>query len=192
MVRIIRFLLVAALAVVGPTSRADSSSSVERWGVFETILKGPEAGNPFLEVKLSASFSLGYRTVEVEGFYDGSGTYRVRFMPDTLGEWSYVTKSNRRDLDGKSGKFTCVPNSPSNHGPVRVRNTYHFGYQDGTPYQPFGTTSYAWVHQGDRLEEQTIYTLRNTAFNKMRMCVFPKSYVYNTNEPQYYPFQRDA
>lgn len=130
--------------------------------------------------------------MDVEGFYDGSGTYRVRFMPDTLGQWSYVTKSNRRELDGKSGKFTCIPNSPSNHGPVRVRNTYHFGYEDGTPFNPFGTTSYAWAHQGNQLEEQTIQTLRNSPFNKMRMCVFPKSYVYNTNEPQYYPFPRDA
>ncbi len=26
----------------------------------------------------------------------------------------------------------------------------------------------------------------------MRMCVFPKSYAYNANEPVYYPFERDA
>jgi len=139
-------------------------------------------------VKFGATFRLGYRVVEAEGFYDGSGEYRVRFMPDSPGQWSYATRSNRRELDGKSGKFICVPNSASNHGPVRVRNTYHFGYEDGTPYLPFGTTSYAWTHQGDRLEEQALQTLRGSPFNKMRMCVFPKSYVYNANEPQYYPF----
>ncbi len=103
-----------------------------------------------------------------------------------------LTKSNRRELDGKSGKFTCVPNPRSNHGPVRVRDTYRFGYEDGTPYYPFGTTSYAWDHQGDKLEEQTPQTLRASPFKKMRMCVFPKSYLYNTNEPQYYPFPRDS
>jgi hypothetical protein len=75
---------------------------------------------------------------------------------------------------------------------VRVRYTTHFGYEDGTPYVPIGTTAYAWTHQGDRLEEQTLATLRSAAFNKMRMCVFPKSYDYNHNEPMYYPFVRDA
>ncbi|MCZ2151499.1 MAG: hypothetical protein LC126_27470 [Bryobacterales bacterium] len=29
-------------------------------------------------------------------------------------------------------------------------------------------------------------------FNKMRMCIFPKSYAFNENEPVYYPFERDA
>jgi hypothetical protein len=30
--------------------------------------------------------------------------------------------------------------------------------------------------------------LREAPFNKMRMCVFPKSYAFNNNEPLYYPF----
>jgi hypothetical protein len=54
-----------------------------------------------------------------------------------------------------------------------------------------GTTSYAWTHQGDELEEQTLATLRTAPFNKMRMCVFPKSYTYNANEPVYYPFEQN-
>jgi hypothetical protein len=71
---------------------------------------------------------------------------------------------------------------------VRVANTYHFAYADGTPYKQIGTTCYAWTHQGDRLEEQTLETLRNAPFNKLRMCVFPKSYDFNHNEPEFYPF----
>ena len=141
---------------------------------------------------MSAEFRHGHRTVEVEGFYDGDGNYRVRFMPDSTGGWTYRTRSNRAELDGKTGQFTCTRPKPVNHGPVVVRNTYHFGYADGSPYFPVGTTAYAWIHQGDQLEEQTLATLRSAPFNKMRMCVFPKHYVYNANEPQYYPFPRDA
>ena len=81
---------------------------------------------------------------------------------------------------------------PGAHGPVRVRNTHHFAYADGTPYFPFGTTCYAWVHQGDALERQTLKTLRTSPFNRIRMCVFPKSYEYNHNEPVLYPFERNA
>ncbi|MBL7201726.1 MAG: DUF5605 domain-containing protein [Anaerolineae bacterium] len=168
-----------------------TSHQVERWGIAEVSLMGPEEGNPFLYVRLSARFAHKHRVVEVDGFYDGEGVYRIRFMPDTLGAWSYVTASNCPELDGVTGEWQCIEPSPGNHGPVGVRNTYHFAYADGTPYVQIGTTCYAWAHQGDALEEQTLETLRTAPFTKMRMCVFPKDYVYNKNEPQYYPFERD-
>jgi hypothetical protein len=176
-------LLFAALAAAAP---------VERWGVFEMTLNGPASGNPFLDVRVSAQFRFRNRVVDVDGFYDGGGVYRVRFMPDETGEWSYTTASNVAALNGKSGSFTVTAPAAGNHGPVRVRYTSHFGYEDGTPYVPIGTTAYAWTHQGDRLEEQTLETLRSAPFNKMRMCIFPKNYDYNKNEPVYYPFPRDA
>jgi len=61
-------------------------------------------------------------------------------------------------------------------------------YDDGTPYYPFGTTCYAWVHQTPELQERTLATLAQAHFNKLRMTVFPKSYIYNRNEPLLYPF----
>jgi len=173
----------------GMNFQATNSDRVERWGIFELPLNGPEDGNPFLDVELIAQFARGDQVVEPSGFYDGDGVYRIRFMPDELGRWTYVTKSNCNELDGKTGEFTCVEPSPGNHGPVRVRNIHYLAYADGTPYFQIGTTCYAWVHQGDELEEQTLATLRDAPFNKMRMCVFPKDYVYNKNEPQYYPFE---
>ena len=168
------------------------AESVERWGVYQVTLAGPSAGNPFLDVQLHAVFQLGARAVNADGFYDGNGAYRVRFMPDETGDWTYVTSSNVPALDGKRGSFTAVAPARGNHGPVRVRNTTHFGYEDGAPYVPVGTTAYAWVHQGDALEQQTLQTLRTAPFNKIRMCIFPKSYAYNANEPIYYPFERSA
>ncbi len=35
----------------------------------------------------------------------------------------------------------------TNHGLVRVSRNYHFKYDDGTPYYPFGTTIYEWPFQ---------------------------------------------
>ena len=89
-------------------------------------------------------------------------------------------------------RSTASRRPAGNHGPVSVRNTYDFGYADGTPYFPFGTTCYAWTHQPAALQEQTIETLRQAPFNKMRMCVFPKWYTYNRDEPPVYPFPRSA
>ena len=162
---------------------------IEHWGIFELALEGPRQGNPFIEVALTARFQHKHRAVEVNGFYDGGSCYRVRFMPDSQGEWRYRTSSNRDALDGIRGEFTCVKPSSGNHGPVRVRDKYHFAYSDGRPYYPAGTTCYAWVHQGDELEERTLVTLKDAPFNKLRMCVFPKDYTYSRNEPEYHPFE---
>ena len=71
-----------------------AAGQVERWGVFELALRGPAAGNPFLDVRLGAQFRYRNRVVEADGFYDGAGVYKIRFMPDELGEWTYTTASN--------------------------------------------------------------------------------------------------
>jgi Domain of unknown function (DUF5060)/Protein of unknown function (DUF4038)/Domain of unknown function (DUF5605) len=186
----------AALAAVVPASAASASqathAAVHQWEVFELALSGPSTGNPFIDVQFAATFSLGQRTVAVDGFYDGAGSYKVRFMPDTIGEWIYTTSSNVADLSGSTGRFTCVTSLPGAHGPVQARNTHHFAYADGTPFFPFGTTCYAWVHQSEQLQQQTLQSLRAAPFNKIRMCVFPKHYEYNHNEPPLYPFERNA
>ncbi len=175
-----------------PAVQAQGNHQIERWGLFEASWSGPSSGNPFKDVQLKAKFSLGHRTVEVNGFYDGNGLYKVRFMPDTVGQWSFTTSSNSAALDGKTGGFLCGAPSAGNHGPVGVNHTWHFAYADGTPYRPVGTTCYAWSHQTNALEEQTLATLRTGPFNKMRMCIFPKDYVYNKNEPPFYPFPREG
>ncbi|MFO8006146.1 MAG: DUF5060 domain-containing protein [Candidatus Brocadiia bacterium] len=164
-------------------------STTECWEIFELSLEAEAPGNPFTDVEFAAVFRHDHRQVSVEGFYDGKNTFRARFMPDVEGEWRWRTVSDCAELDGREGSFTCTPPSEGNHGPVRVADRCHFRYADGTPYYQVGTTCYAWCHQGDELEEQTLRTLAEAPFNKLRMCVFPKSYVYNQNEPEYYPFQ---
>lgn len=164
---------------------------IERWGMFEIALQGPQTGNPFLDVTLQAQFKKGDRVLRAEGFYDGDGRFRIRFMPDEIGEWSYVTQSNVTELDGQSGRFVCVAPLANNHGPVQVNNTHHFAYADGSPYYPFAITCFAWTHQGRELEEQTLTTLATNGFNKLRMCIFPKDCVHNKIEPECYPFERN-
>lgn len=162
---------------------------VEQWDIFELSFSGPADGSPFVDVELFATFTQNDTAQRVRGFYDGDGKYRVRFMPSAPGEWEYSTESNRGALDGHRGNFSCEAASGTNHGPVRVANTFHFAYDDGTPYRPVGTTAYAWTHQGEELERQTLETLKASPFNKIRMCVFPKNYAFNAIEPPRYPFE---
>ena len=182
------FFLILANFVSSPANAAD----VEQWGVWEMSLDGPRDGNPYLDVQLSAAFSQGDNRIVVPGFYDGDGVYKVRFSPPAQGEWRYETQSNRPELNGKTGSFTAGPPSADNHGPVQVFKTFYLRYADGTPYHQFGTTCYAWIHQTEELQQQTLKTLAASPFNKIRFCIFPKSYAYNQNEPELFAFQKQA
>lgn len=164
-----------------------SALKTELWSIFELELSGPQDGNPFVDVKLSAEFHHLKRVVHVDGFYDGDGVFLMRFMPDVEGEWTYTTHSSSQALDGRSGQFTCIPAGPGNHGPVHASEC-QFGYADGSRYAPFGTTCYAWIHQPEELQEETLRTLASSPFNKIRMCIFPKRYIYNENEPDVFPY----
>jgi hypothetical protein len=168
------WVLTAQAASTQPASEPTTLPAVvERWGVFEVALPGPTDGNPFVDVSLSARFIHENQYLDIPGFYDGDGIYRLRFDPVEIGDWHFITHSNRPELDGKTGAFTAVAPLKSNHGPVSVRNTFHFGYADTTPYFPIGTTCYYWVMQPDALADQTLATLKKSPFNKLRMFVMP-------------------
>lgn len=160
-----------------------------KWDIFEITISGPTHGNPFKDVQLEAVFELNGYIKKVYGFYDGDGIYKLRFMPDQEGSWTFHTISSIDKMHNISGNFICTPSDPNNHGPVIVNDVFHFKYSDGTSYFPIGTTCYAWIHQGNELEDQTLASLAQSPFNKLRMCVFPKSYLYNTNEPLLYPYE---
>ncbi len=178
-------LLIGVSSDAGAANRKDT---VEQWGRYELSFKLKVKGNPFEYVDLRTVFINDGDTVTVKGFYDGDDTYRVRFMPGRPGEWSWHTKSDRSKLDGRSGRFVCVAARERNHGPV-VTDSLGFRYADGTRYIPVGTTCYAWVHQPEELRLRTLRTLSEGCFNKIRMCVFPKSYDWNHNEPELYPYE---
>jgi hypothetical protein len=176
-------------SVARGSAAVEHASSAERWSTFEISLDGPSHGNPFVDVDVTAEFEREGKIVRVGGFYDGSGRYLIRFFPETEGEWRFSTRSNARSLDGVVGRFTVDAARPGSRGVVRVADTFHFAYDDGTRFLPVGTTAYAWTHQTAELEQETLATLADAPFTKVRMCVFPKSYLFNANEPELYPYE---
>src|SRR5262245_2367836 len=166
---------------------AANAQNVRQWDRYEVVLEGPSSGNPFLDVTFSARFTSGDKSITATGFYDGGGMYKVRFMPEMQGEWSYETDSSAPQLKGKTGKFTCVAPAPNNHGPVRVANQFHFAYADGTPYRQIGTTAYNWINQSDARKKQTLDTLKKSPFNKVRMSILPMQYDEPATQPTTQP-----
>jgi len=159
----------------------------EQWGVAEFDFPGPTDGDPF-GVRLAADLEGPGTALRVTGFYDGDGTYRLRHMPDAPGSWTLRTVSDVPELDGLTRSYTCLPPRSGVHGPVSVTAGAQFTHADGTPFRPLGTTCYAWIHQPAALQRQTLRTLAESPFNKVRMCVFPKHYRYNEREPDLYPY----
>ena len=165
-----------------------SQKSIECWERFEVAFNHIEKGNPF-NVKLSATFALKGEKKTVDGFYDGNGIYKIRFMPVSAGEWTYTTSSNISSMNNQKGSFTATVPGKGNHGIVVVDGKHNFKYADNTRYYPIGTTVYAWTHIEEELQEQTLETLKESGFNKVRMCVFPKNYDLVKNIPPLYPFE---
>ncbi|MCC8141651.1 MAG: DUF5605 domain-containing protein [Lachnospiraceae bacterium] len=162
---------------------------VEKWCVFEVAFSGRKDGNPFVDYAIQGEFTGANEKKCVDGFYDGEGIYKVRFMPSFEGDYHYKVWGTFAEEEVYEGDFTVTPAREGNHGPVHVANTYHFAYEDGTPYYSIGTTCYVWALQSLELQEQTLETLKNSAFNKIRFCIFPKHYDYNLKEPYSYPYE---
>ena len=178
--------------------------TVEQYRVLDLVLEGTSEGNPYVDITLTAQFERadGTDAVEVRGFYRGAGRYGIRFMPRSAGTWTYRTSSNDPALAGIAGEVEVTPASEGNHGrvlltkdvkrsdvPFDTRGDHTFSYEDGTRFLPFGTTAYAWTNQEPECQDETVETLAAAPFNKIRMCIFPKFYDFNTDDPTMYAFE---
>lgn len=157
----------------------------------EIEILGPSTGNPFVDVDVVAELRKADRTVRVGGFYDGDGVYRIRWMPDESGAWELVTTSNVPSMHGLHARIEVGAATEGARGPVRVADGFHFAHEDGTRHHPLGTTLYAWWHQSEELRARTLAQLESAPFTKARVCVFPKSYLFNLEEPEVFPYVRE-
>ena len=153
--------------------------------MFELCYHAAPPQGSYIDIKLFARFSIGDETKTVKGFYDGNGIYKIRFLPQTPGKYSWQVFGIIQD----SGEDFCEDRSEQ--GVIRAVGT-HFEDANGNVFRPFGTTVYALPHQKLPLISQTIQTLQRAPFNKVRYCIFPKYYDYNRDEPELFPFEREG
>lgn len=158
---------------------------MRQYETFELSFQGQEPTGSQADVDLQGEFTRENETERVEGFYAGGGIYKVRFYPRKPGVYRWRVSGA---VDGE-GQEECLPAREGVHGMVRVEGL-HFQHEDGTWYRPVGTTVYALAHQDRVLVDQTMDTLSKAPFNKVRICLFPKHYDFNHNEPEYYAFEK--
>ena len=98
------------------------AKTVEKWGTLEVAVKGPKEGNPFCDQWIKGTFECKNEKKTVDGFYDGDGVYKVRFMPSFVDTYTFKIESSfqTESAEEVSGSFEAVAPSADNHGPVRV------------------------------------------------------------------------
>jgi hypothetical protein len=112
---------------------------------FELTIDGPtDEASPFTKYA-EVTFRRGARTLKVDGFYDGGGTWRARFCPELAGIWSYEWHLGDRSGSGKlrvaqQPLMTSLRSSEQRFAPHRghVRrsedNPLSMVHADGTPH----------------------------------------------------------
>lgn len=146
-----RTVIAAALGVWSLTF-APAPPTVPRWGLFEGVFTSARAlENPIQETELRVTFTdPSGRSRQVRGFWDGGSTWRVRFSPSQIGQWTFATETAPGALDGlhgQKGAFrVAAPRGSARfdrHGPVAVaRSRTYLEHADGTPFFWLGDT--AW------------------------------------------------
>ncbi len=157
---------------------------------FQGTILEKNAFVDYVHCPLQAQISNETSTITLKGFYNGNGEYIIRFLPKESGIYSYqLFHTLECGINHHNGTLIIEPSSENNTGMV-IAHDHYFSYENGTRYFPFGTTIYALSHQDEQVTEDTFTTLSTAPFNKVRMCVFPKDYNYNKNEPPFYPFEK--
>jgi hypothetical protein len=102
-------LFLALLVLMNPLS-VWAAPSVGQWDRFEVAVENDKQyGDPFRDVLLDVTvLRPDGAGIDFWGFYDGDRTWKIRFMPDQIGEWQYVARFSDGS-PGVSGVFECAP-----------------------------------------------------------------------------------
>jgi hypothetical protein len=151
----------SATGVKAESAAETKTVEVPRWQPRDFAFPAGVSGrNPF-QVGFGAMVTgPDGKTLNLPGFYDGDGTWKIRVSPTVEGQWSLVTKSDVPELNGQRAEITCVRNpNPAVHGGLRVDppHPHHFVYEDGTRYFLMGyECDWLWALDANDPELKTV------------------------------------
>ena len=94
-------------------------AQISQWAKYEPAFQSDKSyENPIYDVDQfkSTFISPSGREKIIHGFWDGDKTWRVRFMPDEIGTWTFSTvccDKKNAGLYAQNGSFECFPNDHS-------------------------------------------------------------------------------
>jgi len=107
-----------------------------------TFQSNRQYDNPLQDAQLSAVFTAPSGAEhKVYGFWDGGTTWRVRFAPDEIGDWTFSTNCSDKTNEGLTVQesFVCVEATGETlfqkRGGLQVsENKTYLEHSDGTPF----------------------------------------------------------
>lgn len=143
------FLLLTGLAM---------GQNAPQWKPRDFSFKSNAEHNDPFAVQFSATAKApNGETLHLPGFYDGDGTWKIRFSPSLEGKWRLHTDSDDPDLAGKQVELTCTKNAnPNVHGPLQVdpEHPHWFMFRDGSRRYIMGYEA-DWLWAIDMTEPDT-------------------------------------
>lgn len=163
------------LAIVVLASLCCMQAAGQDVGIWMRYEKGftsaKDYTHPVYQQKLRVRFtSPRGRIKNIDGFWDGKRSWKVRFMPDEKGLWRWTTEASDKSdggLHGQSGSFKCTDNDRThaiyrNGAITRRPGLFHMEHADGTPF--FFSACTAWNGTLKSTDEEWSYYL-NHRFN---------------------------
>jgi hypothetical protein len=138
---------------------AATAEDVGRWARFErTLTNGRTYADPLRDVTLNVTYTRPDGTrKDFWGFWDGGSTWRIRYMPDMLGTWSF-TAAFSDGSPGLSGSFTCVASTIPGMVSADAANPKWLGYAGG------GRGQFRAFHGGPPLFKSSFPAAERDAF----------------------------
>ncbi len=163
------FLIIhLSLLLLAPASAADN---VGIWMRYEHVFtSSKDYENPLYQVK---NFTVRFtsptgRIKNINGFWDGAKSWKVRFAPDEKGLWTWessCTDQTNTGLHQIKSSFNAVAHSGKHAifqrgSIIRPQGSYHLTYSDGTPFFWAGCTAWNGTLKSTEQEWETYLTNR--------------------------------
>jgi eukaryotic-like serine/threonine-protein kinase len=119
-----------------------AANSVDSHAIYELTIQYPSGGyqSPGLDASVSATFKHGDTESVIRGFYYDENTWKIRFVPDVVGEWSWEVKLtvSENTLGTKKGTFFVNPSDSEGFIRRDPLNGSILSLENGKVFHPLG------------------------------------------------------
>jgi hypothetical protein len=173
--KVYKVIIVFLLISFGSVFSAEISGDLKQWHKVTLTFDGPESAeqskiNPFLDYRMTVTFSNGKKTFIVPGYYaadgdagnsgaDSGNKWKCHFVPSSTGEWTWKVSFREGDkialndlpkagkasyFDGETGNFN-IDTSDKKSPDFRARGTLQY---TGEHYLQFAGTKEFYLKGG--------------------------------------------
>ena len=196
------FSVAITLALITPAASgqitfSQSSSTVEVYDFVEVTVGVdlPGVANPFTDAAVTGAFGKAGSgdQRQVDGFCDSAdgSMFRIRFMPQTSGDYAYSVTYRGRGIE-KSYGGTFHTTNGHRRGPIRIdpEHKWHFVWEGTGEHYFFNGTTAFWLMgwRDERTIQFSLDRLQRLKINRVRVLLGGRTYtlygepVMNTEE----------